>query len=450
MDRHRPRSFAQASTRRHRRRGGRHYDPNAARVGPGAMIAFVAFGVVVLGAAGLFFYSNWQKKLERDREFAERPIRSKKLLEELKLFRLTNPKDEQIESVRFYVESRMDELMDGEKSEAFQMLASLKEQRRQADLRSRLDRLLSFVRNRANDPEQVNEVRDAAAQLEELLKDLDDDRVEDVKREIFVARGRSALAAATRALEKADEIARSRPDDYAAAMTAYENADRDLASVMVASKFPEEKDLRDSIASRMSDVAEKWATSPRGFESVPAIDLLQPKQFEVVPGEERAPWQASPGLALSWAGSTLRMNGVKPETVQKPGERAGVAFWSPSPKTAIRHYELRFRVRIVRAGFILVARQGTGYSRHLYGFEVRDVTGNQDPDSFFPLEGNSYDVLQRVYGKRIHMEVTPLSGDEVLPAAFDDQTVAQEGGIGFQLRPGAAIEIERIEIRILR
>lgn len=448
----RVRSLTQAAQRSHTRHG-KHYDPHANDKTSNALV-IVAFivGVIVLGGAvGGFLYAQ-HLKAEEERLEAEKPLKSRALLEEMLRYRQAHSSDAEIDSVRIYVEQRKGQLMEAEKFRAEEILVSLKEQKIQADYRKRLDEKLNFVRANASNPDYVDQVMAAAEGLEKLLMDMDDTRAEDVKREIFTARGKSAIAAARQRLQKADKLATEKYNDHSALMAAYEKADEILAESAVAQKFPETKEIRDEVAIKTNAIAERWAESPLGFTSLQPRNLLDGKEFETQKGEEKPHWQVSPTAKLSWNGMKLVVEGVKPDRNEFKDERAGIAFWAPSSKFPIRHYELRMRVKLLTRGFTLVARQGSGYARHTYDFEDVPATEKRDPDGYYPKEGETYDIVQRVYGKKIHIQITPTNPntDEPLPAPIEATTATIEGGVGLQVRVGAKIEVERMEIRILR
>ena len=64
--------------------------------------------------------------------------------------------------------------------------------------------------------------------------------------------------------------------------------------MLVAQRFPKSKDIHDEIGMKINDLSEKWAESGSGFGSVPARNLLDPREFAPVQGDTRAPWQSSP------------------------------------------------------------------------------------------------------------------------------------------------------------
>ncbi|MBI3820592.1 MAG: hypothetical protein HY286_18020 [Planctomycetes bacterium] len=407
-------------------------------------------GLALLGVAGGLFVYNYIQNEKEAEERRMRPIRSQKLLQEMRDYQATHSGDDQIEAVRLFINTKSGELEPNEQQLARLLLEALKLQEKQAGVRKKIDKLLADVRAGQNDPERVDEVAAKAGELENLLQQIDTERVEDVKREIFNARGRSAMARAKAGIAKADKMREQGEQDYASIVALYEKVDEQLAAVLVANKFNETKDLRDDIAMKMSDVAEKWAESGRGFGSVPSKDLLNPREFQPKQADEKSPWDASPGAKLILENGTLVVEGVKPDQQQKPGERAGIAFWSPSPTTAIRHYELKMRVKIIKKGFQLIARQGTGYLRHIYEMQTTDPGAKVAEESFIPVEGAVYDIVERVYGRKLHIEVTPADAGEPTPAAVDSTTAAREGGVGIQVRVGARIEIQKMEIRILK
>jgi hypothetical protein len=292
-------------------------------------------------------------------------------------------------------------------------------------------------------------MRDKAAELEKLLMQLDDERAKDVKNEIFVARGTSAIEAARQMVAKADAMVEKGERDYVKIIEAYEKADHELADVLVAQKFPAAKDIHEEIAGKVNTIAEAWAESSGGFNSIAARDLLAPREFQPAPGDTKAPWQTSPGARIGVSGSVLTIEGVKPEKVDPSVERAGIAFWSPSPTTSIRHYEVKFTVKIIKTGFSLLARQSTGYMRNLYEFEVL-APGANAGDAFFPLEGHTYNITQRVYAKKVKTEALPADPDEPVPTVIDAVTSAREGGIGFLMKYGSKIEVANMTVKILR
>lgn len=445
----RPKSFSQAAIRRHTRRG-KQYDPNDKKEGPWLVVGLM-FGILAMGTAGYVGYTFYQKRQAELEEERMRPIRSRQILQEIRDYQRNHSDDDQIEAVRLFIKERMDRMEVNEQQSAHHVLAALKLQEEQAKFRKKMERLLGDVRSGMNDPARVEEVAAKAAELESLLQQIDPSRAEDVKREIFNARGNSAISKAKDSVAKADKMYETNREDYSAILAAYEKADDELADVLVATKFTEAKEVRDSLALRMNEVAEKWAESGRGFVSATPRDLLNPREFQVKSGESKSPWDASAGAKLTLDAGKLVVEGVKPGETQKPGERAGIAFWAPSPTTPIRHYELRMRVKIMNKGFQLVARQGSGYMRHTYEMETLEPGKNvAADDAFVPQEGNVYDIVQRVFGKKIQITVTPKDADEPIPAPVDGQTNAREGGVGIQVRQGARIEIERMEIRILR
>lgn len=446
-DRFRPRSFAEAARRRHTRHG-RKYDPEAARQGPWFAIGF-GLGVVALLAAGTFAFLNLSEKRARDEEERMRPIRSRQTLETMRQYRMANPGDDRIEAVRAFVNERMELLTAFDQSEARQLLRAIDEQKQQAEFRKKIDRLLADVRSMASDPERAIVMRDRAAELEKLLMQLDDERAKEVKNEIFVARGKSAIEAARQMVAKADARAERGERDLAGLVEAYEKADRELAEVMVTRKFPEAQQIHDEITLKVNAIAEQWAESGGGFASVVPRNILTSREFEPAPGDSKAPWQTSPGARVRLEGALLVVEGVRPEKVDPTTERAGIAFWSPSPATAIRHYEVKFTVKIVRTGFSLLARQSTGYARHLYEFEVLPAGANAG-DAFFPVEGNTYTITQRVCGKRVKIEAVPHDADEPHPTTVEATTLAREGGIGFLVKYGARIEVSDMTVKILR
>jgi hypothetical protein len=362
---------------------------------------------------------------------------------------MANAGDDKIEAVRLYVTDRLPQLLDMDKSEARQILKALDDQKKQMEFRQRVDRLIADVRSMSKDPTMAISMRDKAAELEKLLMDLDDERAKDVKNEIFVARGTSAIEAARHMVAKADSMVEKGERDYAKIVEAYEKADYELADVLVAQKFPAAKDIHEEIAGKVNTVAEQWAESSGGFNSVTARDLLAPREFQVVAGETKAPWQTSPGARIRLEGTTLVVEGVKPEKVDASTERAGIAFWSPSPTTSIKHYELKFTVKIVKTGFSLLARQGTGYMRNLYEFEVLPPGANSG-DAFFPLEGHVYTITQRVYAKRVKTEALPADPDEAVPTVIDAVTSAREGGLGFLMKYGSRIDVTNLTVKVLR
>lgn len=442
------RSFSQAAVRRHSRHG-RKYDPNAKNEGPWLIVLGI-FGVLFLAGGGGLFVYNWIKKQNAEEEERMRPIRSQKLLQEMRDYQTSHSADNQIESVRLFVNQKIKELEPNEMQQAYHILAALKIQEQQAAMRQKVDKLLADVRSGMDNADRVDEVAAKAGELENLLLQIETERVEDVKREIFNARGRSAIARAKAGVAKADKMRENNREEYSTIVALYEKVDEELAGVMVATKFNETKDIHDDIAMKMNDVAEKWAESGRGFSSVIPRDLLNPKEFQLKPGDEKSPWDASPGAKITLSGTTMIVEGVKPTIQQKPGERAGIAFWAPDSKTAIRHYELRMRVKIVKKGFLLIARQGSGYMRHIYEMEVPDPGAKLGDEAFVPQEGNTYDIVERVYGRKVHIEITPQNAEEAMPSAVDSTTSAREGGVGLQLRVGAKIEVQKMDIRILK
>lgn len=446
-----PRSFAQARVRRHRRRGPA-YDPEAEKKNP--LYAVVALlSVLALGAAGWFVYSKMSELAAEERARKEAPEASRKLLEDLKRFRAMNSGDDRIDVVRLYVEERKDKLIEGDRYAAEEILRQLRAQKEQAAFQAKLNSLLNDVRSMRDQPEHVETVRKKVIELRAILQDgLDDDRAASVKQEIFVALGRSAIASARGALKAADRYAEEHPGEFLEATLRFEKADEELASMEEASRLPETKELRNEITRRIDAVALKWSEATRGFEAVAPRNLLDPSQFATKPGDEKPPWQTSPGAKLTLEGGRLLVEGVVPERATHPGERAGLAFWSPGPKTAIRHYELRARVRIVKAGFTLVARQSTGYMRHTFGFETKAEGGSgaSTDVTFVPDEGTTYEITERVFGRKVKIEIFSTKEDDAAIAPVEDSTAAREGGIAIQVRRGAAVEFERLEIRILR
>ncbi|HKE00373.1 MAG TPA: hypothetical protein VKE69_05135 [Planctomycetota bacterium] len=456
MRAHRPRSLNQARVRRHMRRG-ESYDPSASRAPGWAIGLGVGMSLIVLGAAGVFVFGRLRDLETQEREAREKPLRSKAALADMRRYFDERRGDDQIDAVRNYLESRRAELEPAELFGLEDMLAALKVRREQAGHRRKLDEALAYVRSHRDIPENVDEVNRKAAELEEMLKDLDDEHAADVKTEIFMARGRSALALARAQIAKADKLAQEHPREFSAVSAAYEKADDDLARVIVATRMPEFPELRRDIARRLDGIGDKWAEDPRAFEAIEARDLLVPREFKPLAGDTLAPWQASPAARFSFEGNVLRIRGLKPERAPdptkegaRPEERAGIVFWSPTPTTAIRHYDLKVRVTIVKKGFTLVARQSSGYLRHLFGFETAEAEGRGESDGFHPVEGHSYELFERVIGRKVRVEIACLDPDESVVLPVEDQTGAREGGVGFQVRDGAEIEVQRLEIRILR
>ena len=66
------------------------------------------------------------------------------------------------------------------------------------------------------------------------------------------------------------------------------------------------------------------------------------------------------------------------------------------------------------------------------------------------MEGHTYEITQRVYGKKVKTEIQPKDTDEPLPSPLETNTTAREGGIGFQMKVGSKIEIDAISVKILR
>jgi hypothetical protein len=443
----RPRTFNQAALKHHSRHG-KHYDPEAARKGPWLAIGAGA-AALCLAVAGIFAYTNL-KKLNEEKEFERmRPIRSAQLYATIQQYHDSNRGDDRIEAVRAFINERMPQLEMTEQGQARDLLLSLDSRKKQVEFRAKVDRLLADVRSMSRDPEFAEQMNEKAEQLEKLLMDLDDDRSKDVKNEIFVARGKSAVGAAKFRVAKIDASREKGDRDWSKLIDAYEKADKDLADVLPASRLPETKEIRDDIAAKINSLAEAWVESSAGFGAAPSRDLLQPKEFAPAQGETIANWQSSPGAKFTFNGSSIVMEGVKPDKPQGPGERAGIVFWSPSPTTAMKHYELQLRVKIHKIGFGLLARQSSGYMRHLYDFEALPP-GVNSGDQFYPQENHKYDITQRVYGKKVHINITNLDPDETLPSSLETNTSAREGGIGFLLKLGAKIEVESCRVKILR
>lgn len=444
-----PRSFSQASQRRHTRHG-RHYDPNAAHQAerPLFVIGAILSVVVVLAAAIGLFFAFRSRSRETESEI-ERIQRSQQWMAEMRSFRSAHPGDSEIEAVERFVQEHKKDLVGNEVYEAADLLRQLSAQKSQREFRQKIDRLLADVRAFSAQPEMAVPMRDKAAELERLLGQLDDDRAKEIKNEIFAARGTSALAAAEYQVKKADEMVEKGERDLGKVLDAYDRADKELAEVLVAQRFPKAKDIHEAIAMKVNDLAEKWGESASGFAALPARDLLDPREFVTAAGSDKAPWQTSPGAKIRREGSTLVVEGVKPERADRPGERAGIAFWSPTPDTSIRHYEVRMRVRLVKTGFSLLARQSTGYMRHLYEFEVLPAGANPG-DNYYPTEGHVYEIVERVGGRKVRIEVVPQDADEPSPSVVESTTSAREGGIGFLVKPGAEVVVERISVKILR
>lgn len=438
--------------RAYRRHHGRDepYDPAEAKKSP-VTIVLAVVSVLVLAGAGIFFYTMMANLEAEERARRERPEASRRLLADLKSFRASNRGDDRIDVVRRYVEERKDKLEDTEKFEAERMLVELGEQKKQADFQAKLNRILNEVRRDQDKPELVDSVKRKVQELRAILMDLDDDRAAEVKKEIFVALGKSAIAAAKGAMAKADAYAAEHPNDYLESTVRYEKVDDELSAVDEAARLPETKELKSDLTRRMDAIAEKWNDATRGFEAVPAKNLLDPKEFAPRQGEEKAPWQTSPGAKIGLFGSKLVLEGVAPERPVQKDERAGIAFWSPGPKTAIRHYELRARVKIVKGGFTLVARQSQGYLRHTFGFEAKGAgSGAVTNVTFVPDEGTTYEITERVFGRKVKIEIFSTKEDDAAIAPVEDSTNAREGGVGLQIGRGSMVEFERLEIRILR
>lgn len=444
-----PKSFSQAHTRRHTRHG-RRYDPtqDTKNGGPWLMVG-VGFGALILLAAGGFAFLKFNEYNENQRLEREKPEKSRQLLQEVRDFQSVHSSDGEVASVRTFVNMKMKDMLPNEKQQAYHILAALTEQERQGGVRRKIDQLLHDVRTGMNDPARVNEVAAKATELEGMLFQIDAGRVEDVKKEIFNARGRSAIAKARAGIAKIEKQTERNDRDVVAVLSEYQKIDEELMSSQVAERFPEAQEIHSDIGLKMSDMAERWAESGRGFQSILPRDLLNPKEFQPKQGEEKASWDASPRARIAFEGGKLVVEGIKPTGPVPPEERAGIAFWAPSPTEPMHHYELRMRVKIIKKGFFLLARKSTGYLHHTYEFESMEPGQKGGEDAFFPTEGSTYDIVEKVVGKKVHIEVTPQNSEEALPSAIDSTTAARWGGIGIRVREGARVEIERMEVRIL-
>ncbi|MFN0204813.1 MAG: hypothetical protein ACKVS6_00700 [Planctomycetota bacterium] len=445
--RSKPKSFSQASVRRHTRHG-RHYDPTQKNDGPLLYLAF-GFGALVLLVAGGFAVWKFTQLSEQERIERERPENSRKLLQEVRDYQRMHSSDAEIPAVRAFVNSKIEEMMVNEKQQAYNLLAGLTEQERQGNKRRKIDQLLSDVRTGMNDPNRVDEVSAKSVELENMLGDIEDNRVEDVKKDIFNARGKTAVLKARAGVAKIEKQYEKDDRDLNAVLDAYQKVDEELMSSAVAQRFPEAQEIHSEIGLKMSDLAERWAESGRGFNSILPRDLLNPKEFQPKAGDTKAPWDASPSAKLTFAGGKLIIEGVKATGPALPDERAGIAYWGPSQTEAMHHYELRMRVKIIKKGFFLLARKSTGYLQHTYEFESNETGKPAGEDAFFPVEGATYDIVEKVVGKKVNISVTPLNPDEPLPIAIESTTNARWGGIGIRVREGAKIEIDKMEVRIL-
>ena len=202
-----PKSFSQAAMRKHTRRG-RHYDPNEARKGPWLAVGIAIAAVVLLAAAGGAYVAF--RSVDDDRQAkANRILKSQQLLADFKQYRAAHPGDDQIEAVAMYIQDRRKDILEDEDWATQDLLRQLDSQKQQREFRHQIDRLLGDVRALAKDPESAVTMRDKAAQLEKLLNQLDDDRAKEIKNEIFLARGTSAIAAAEKMVKDADALAAS-------------------------------------------------------------------------------------------------------------------------------------------------------------------------------------------------------------------------------------------------
>lgn len=449
---------------------------------------------ILMVAGGTFFIVTQRTVSAEKSAIAEAAAKSKDALDEIVAFVAANQNDEAIDATESFIKERQPLLNDRAASEVDRIKTELVSRRELAQKKRDYRANLAEIQAQVDNPARADEIKRKIERTEGLMSAIGS-AISDAERKDFAAlKVRNTVAVLESYKTKADGVREKSPEDWAAITLAYTQAEEmitDQGEQLIKSGVPgsaRARELMVAIRDAANDAADRWAESEtQGFAKAPARNLLDAKEFHKPAGATVAPWVPTPSADFKLENNALTVKGLA-RTMDPNAKalRAGKLQWAPDIKTPIRNYELTLRFKVVKKGFTLIARAGTGYMHHTYGFETATAlaetkAANQaeksaaaaTPDKSVDLlntpasqldvrpggsaagetaftveEGKSYEVVEKVHGKRIQLLVKPLDGSEA-PDPLQDTTNARYGGLAFQVLPGAEVVFEVVSIKIL-